>query len=73
MIPPPEKFTEKRPKFTDNPLEQNRFQLVFDSMKEEKYLTQLFNGEYILDELDYKEFEKDEDEIFEDDGIELDD
>ena len=42
-------------------------------MKEEEYFAKLFNGEYVLDDLDYKELEKDEDEIFEDDGIELDD
>lgn len=32
----------------------------------------LFNGNYKLD-LDYKELEKDQDEVFDDDGLELDD
>lgn len=63
-------FNEKRPKFNDNAFEQNHFELVFDSSIEEKTLKQIFEIEKEI-ELDCKELEKDTDEIFEDDGIEL--
>lgn len=73
LFPPPSNFAEKRPRFNTNAAAENKFTMVYDSSVQEPVMKQLFHGEIELSQLDYKELEKDQDEVFDDDGIELDD
>ena len=63
---------EKRPKFNENSFHNNHFVLLYDSVEEELGMKNLFGGNEEL-ELDYKELEKDQDDVFDDDGVEIDD
>ena len=68
IFPPPANFQEKRAKFSNNVIEDNKFELVFDSTLEDEELETLFTGKESIG-LDCKELEKDIDEVFEDDGM----
>ena len=71
MLPPPHNFSEKRPRFNTNVLEDNKFELLYDSTLEEQELTQLLQQDG--PKLNFKELEKDQEELYEDDGVELED
>lgn len=68
---PPYTFTEKRPRFSTNTVEENNFELLFDSTMDDLQLNQLLEGKQV--KLNFKELEKDQEEEFEDDGVELED
>lgn len=70
LVGPPADFSEKRPRFTDNALSSNEFEMVYDSVLEESNL----RGETTLNgKLNVAELDKEEDEEFEDDGEALED
>lgn len=68
LIPPPSELVEKKPKFSSNSLAENRFELVYNSACEEQEVQALFKGTDSL-KVNYAELEKDQDELFDDDGI----
>ena len=70
LIPPPASFGEKRAKFNNNILEQNKFELVFDSGLEDEYCSRLSNESQIR--LDCKQLQKEVDEVYDDDGVQFD-
>ena len=77
VFPPTANFTEKRAKFSNNVLEENKFQLVYDSRTQQDQLLELFSKEDSTKNSEIESMmtnlEKDDDEVFEDDGNELDD
>lgn len=72
IFPPPQTFEEKRARFSNNVLQDNQFELLFDSSVEENSLRDLMSkGDQSV--LNFKELEKDQEEVYEDDGIMLED
>lgn len=44
VLTPPYSFTQKRPRFNSNILQENKFELLYDSSVEEEGLKRLFHG-----------------------------
>ena len=59
IFQPPHEFHEKRPRFSSNAVEDNRFELLFDCTVEDEELRRVFEGEEI--KLNFKELERDQD------------
>lgn len=69
LFPPPECWqTGKKLYFGDNPLAENKFELIFDEFDDGQEIQKLYSGINFLDEKMGK-IEED-DEVFEDDGDE---
>ena len=70
LVGPPADFNEKRPRFTDNALSSNQFQMVYDSVLEEH---ELRGAGTLCGKLNVAELDREQDEEFEDDGQALED